>query len=336
MVNTTRRQVLIGAASIGLAMPFISNAEASKFRFRCGSILPSKHAVPVLTREMAKQISAETNGDFELQIFADSQLGSDTDMMSQVRSGGIEMLVMSGTVMSVLIPASSINGVGYAFPDYDTVWKAMDGELGQHIISETNKAGLDVIGKAWDNGFRQITTADRPINSPADLKGLKLRVPPSPLWTALFKAFDVSPTSLSFGEVYSALQTKIVDGQENALSIVSIAKLNEVQQYCAMSRHMWDGLWFYGNPAAMKKIPSDIRAIIDKNFDIYCQREREENAALDARIRAELEAAGMKFTDPDHKPFVEQLRQRGFYAEWKKNYGDEAWNILEKYTGELS
>ena len=116
------------------------------------------------------------------------------------------------------MPAASINGIGFAFPDYDTVWKAMDGELGAYVRGEISKANLVVMDKIWDNGFRQTTSSTKPINGPDDFKGFKIRVPVSPLWTSMFKAFDAAPASINFSEVYSALQTKIVEGQENPLA----------------------------------------------------------------------------------------------------------------------
>ena len=109
--------------------------------------------------------------------------------------------------------------------------------------------------KIWDNGFRQTTTSTKPIVTPGRLRGMKLRVPPSPLWTSMFKAFDAAPASINFNEVYSALQTKIVDGQENPLAIISTAKLYEVQKYCSLTNHMWDGFWFLANQRAWEALP---------------------------------------------------------------------------------
>ena len=139
--------------------------------------------------------------------------------MSQIRSGGVEFFTLSGLILSTLVPAASINGIGFAFPDYASVWKAMDGELGAYVrgqIAKTNQ--ILAMETIWDNGFRQTTTSTKPIKTPDDFRGMKLRVPVSPLWTSMFKALGASPASINFNEVYSALQTKIVDGQENPLA----------------------------------------------------------------------------------------------------------------------
>src|SRR5258708_3250058 len=169
-------------------------------------------------QRISPTLKTEPNGRFELQIFPNNQLGSDTDMLSQIRSGGVEFFTLSGLILATLVPAASINGIGFAFPDYDTVWKAMDGDLGAYIRGEITKANLVVMDKIWDNGFRETTSSTKPINGPDDFKGFKIRVPVSPLWTSMFKAFDAAPASINFSEVYSALHTIIVEVQHSTLA----------------------------------------------------------------------------------------------------------------------
>ena len=148
-------------------------------------------------------------------MFPNNQLGGDTDMLSQVRSGALEFFSVSGVAgLSTVIPAGSMYGIGFAWPDYPTVWRAMDGELGALFRKQINGAGLFVMDRIWNSGFRQITTRSKPIVKPEDLAGLKIRVPVSTLWTSMFSALGASPSSINLSEVYSALQTKVVDGQE--------------------------------------------------------------------------------------------------------------------------
>jgi tripartite ATP-independent transporter DctP family solute receptor len=257
-------------------------------------------------------------------------------MLSQIRSGGLEFFTLSGLILATLVPAASINGIGFAFPDYDTVWKAMDGDLGAYVRGEIAKANLVAMDKIWDNGFRQTTSSTKPIKDPADYKGFKIRVPVSPLWTSMFKAFDASPASINFSEVYSALQTKIVEGQENPLALISTAKLYEVQKYCSLTNHMWDGFWFLANRRAWEKIPEDVRVIVAKNINAAAVNERVDTAKLNGSLRGELEGKGLLFNQPDVAPFREKLRSAGFYSEWKGKYGDQAWELLEKSVGKLS
>jgi tripartite ATP-independent transporter DctP family solute receptor len=226
--------------------------------------------------------------------------------------------------------------VGFAFPDYPTVWKAMDGELGAHIRAQINKANLVVMDKIWDNGFRHITTSTQPIQKPQDLKGFKIRVPVSPMWTSMFKAFDAAPASINFAEVYSALQTKIVDGQENPLAVIATAKLYEVQKYCSLTNHMWDGFWFLANRRAWERLPADLQAIVAKHINAAAVRQRADIEQLNATLQKDLASKGMVFNKVAASDFRNHLRTAGFYEEWHQKYGAEAWGVLERAVGKLS
>src|ERR1700760_1804743 len=335
------RRALLKASAATAAMgsvgaPFVARAQAAEFTYKYANNAPDAHPMNVRAKEMAAAIKTETNGKVDLQIFPNSQLGSDTDMLSQIRSGGVEFFTLSGLILATLVPAASINGIGFAFPDYDTVWKAMDGDLGAYVRGEIAKANLVAMDKIWDNGFRQTTSSSKPINSPDDYKGFKIRVPVSPLWTSMFKAFDASPASINFSEVYSALQTKIVEGQENPLALISTAKLYEVQKYCSMTNHMWDGFWFLMNRRAWAALPDDIKAIVAKNVNAAAVKERADTEKLNATVKDELAGKGLVFNQPDVAPFREKLRSAGFYNEWKGKYGEQAWALLEKSVGKLS
>ncbi len=187
--------------------------------------------------------------------------------------------------------------------------------------------------RIWDNGFRQITSSNRAIASPDDLKGFKIRVPPSQLWQSMFSAFGSAPTTINFAEVYTALSTGIVDGQENPLAIVSSAKLFEVQKHCAMTNHMWDGFWLLANKKAWERLPEDVRGIVAEHLDKGALAQRDDTAKVNDTVREQLIKDGMAFTDPDKAAFRESLRSAGFYGEWKGKFGDEAWAILEKAVG---
>ena len=338
----TRRTFVGGtAAATGIAAGagfgiLTRPAHAAEFTYKYANNLPVGHPMNTRAQEAAERIKQQSNGRLEIQIFPNNQLGGDTDMLSQVRSGALEFFTLSGLILATLVPAASINGVGFAFKDYDQVWAAMDGELGAWVRGQITKAGLHVMDKIWDNGYREITSSTKPINGPDDLRGFKIRVPVSPLWTSMFKAFDSAPASINFSEVYSALQTKVVEGQENPLAIISTAKLYEVQKYCSMTNHMWDGFWMLANRRAWEKLPKDLQEIVAKNWNEAAIAERADVAKLNASLKDELQAKGLVFNQPDPEPFRGTLRKAGFYAEWKEKYGAEAWGLLEKTVGRLA
>ncbi len=338
MTKMNRRQALAqGAALISapaLVMPRYANA--AEYNFKFGTNVPITHPLNVRAIEASERILKETNGQVQVTVFPSNQLGNDADMLSQLRSGGLEFFTVSGVnVLSQLVPIASMWGLGFAWVNDDAVHKALDGELGKFLRAQFPKVGLLAMDTVWSSGFRQMTNSLRPINSPDDLKGLKMRVPVSPLWTSLMKNLGASPASINFAETYSALQTKVVDGQENPLAIISIAKLFEVQKYCSMTNHMWDGWWCMTNQKVWDRIPEKARPIISKNFNQAALEMRADGAKLNASLRPELASKGLVFNDPKLGPFRDLLISSGFYSEWKQKYGEEAWALLEKHTGKL-
>jgi tripartite ATP-independent transporter DctP family solute receptor len=341
MPNNNRRTFLAHASTLAvgtLATTMLGKAaiaQTAEFKLKFANNLPIIHPMNVRAKEAADAIRKETNGRVDIQIFPSNQLGSDTDMLSQVRSGAIDFFTLSGLILSTLVPVASINGIGFAFRDYQQVWSAMDGELGAYVRANIEKANLHPFEKIWDNGFRQITSSSRPITAPADLKGFKIRVPVSPLWTSLFKAFDAAPASINFSDVYSALQTKIVEGEENPLAVIQTAKLYEVQKYCSQTNHMWDGFWFLASGKTWARLPKDLQAVIAKHINAAAVNERDDIRRLNNTLEVELKTKGLVFNPTNPDAFRAVLRKSGFYAEWKKKYGLDAWAVLEKYTGKL-
>src|SRR6266700_3494135 len=334
MSRLTRRKFLATTAAAGGGLAsfgiLTSRARAAEFTYKYANNVPVTHPMNVRSREAVDKIKEESGGRLEIQIFPNNQLGGDTDMLSQVRSGAIEFFTLSGLILSTLVPVASINGIGFAFKNYDQVWPAMDGSLGAHVRAAIDKAGLHAFESVWDNGYRQMTSSIKPINTPDDLKGFKIRVPVSPLWTSMFKAFGASPASINFSEVYSALQTKIVEGQENPLSLIEFNKFYEVQKYVSLTNHMWDGFWTLANGRAWASLPQDLQEIIVRNVNKAAVEERQDIRKLNDSLRSKLTEQGMIFNETDPEKFRATLRAAGFYAEWKEKYGPEAWAALEK------
>jgi tripartite ATP-independent transporter DctP family solute receptor len=338
---TTRRTVLARAATsvaAGIAAPSILAwpAGAAEFAYKYGTALPDGHPMAIRSREAIVKIKEESGGRLDITFYPSSVLGQDTAMMSQAIAGALEIYGMSLDILAQKAPSAAIFGVGFAFPDYDVAWKAMDGDLGGYCRGLAEKAGLYCMDKAFDHGFREITMKSKPINTPDDLKGVKIRLPVAPLFIALFQHLGASPTPINFGEVYSALQTGLVDGQENPLILIDTAKLYEVQKYCSMTNHIWVGLHVSFNTAAWKRLPGDLQAIAYKNFSAAALAERADWQVMDKTEIDKMKAGGLTFNSPDTKPFQEALRKSGFYPDVKKQMGDQAWALLEKYVGPLA
>jgi tripartite ATP-independent transporter DctP family solute receptor len=336
----SRRSVLRGFAAApaaglsGLLLPRF--ARAAEVTFKYGNNLPLSHPLNVRAQQAAARVLKESNGRMEVKIFPNNQLGGDTDMLAQVRSGGIDMFTPGTMVIATLAPISAITAVGFAFADYQQVWGAVDGKLGDHIRASFAKVGLHTFEKMWDNGFRQITTSTKPVAGAADLSGMKIRVPVSPMGISMFKSLSASPTSLQFSEVYSALQTKVVDAQENPLAIVQTAKLYEVQKFCSLTNHSWDGYHFTLNGRAWNALPSDLKTMLSRAFNEAGLQQREDLVKLNETLQSDLSAKGLAFNKAAPDSFRAALRQAGYYKEWKAKFGDEAWSLLEASAGKVS
>lgn len=331
----TRKQFVTGALAGGAAA-IVGRARAARpIVIKCGTDLPVDHPLTVYLEKAAAEIKTATDGAVTLSQFPNSQLGNDTHMLANMRSGAMQMMGIGDNILADLVPAAAIDNVGFAFSDAQTAWKAIDGKLGQLVRPEIDKTGLHVANKIWDMGFRETTTGTKPINTPADFKGFKIRVPPSEMNLSIFKDLGASPVTLNVAELYTALQTKVVDGQETPLAVIEASRYYQVQKYCSLTNHMWFGYWMAFNGAFWNGLPARYQTIISDALDKAADAQRPANAALNASIEGKLTSQGLIFNKPDTAPFKKTLRDAGYYKEWKDKFGPTLWSALESYTGSL-
>ena len=339
MLAVSRRSLLKSAVGVLAAGTVLGSpavrAQAAPIKLKFGNDLPDTHSVNVRLKEAVAAINAETNGQVAINLFPNNQLGSDTDMMTQLRSGAIELATMPGTVLSTLIPTASLTGVGFAFTNYDKVWAAMDGDVGKFIRGSIEKVGLVPFEAVWDNGFRQITSSTHPIKTPEDLANFKIRVPVVPLWVAMFSAFGAAPVSIPLNEAYSALQTKIADGQENPLALIESAKFYEVQKYLSLTNHAWDGFWLLSSARIWKTIPQNVQQVMQKHFNAAAKKQRDDIVQANAEYQKTLESKGLTFNTTQAEAFQAALAKTSFYKDAKTKFGNEAWALLQKYAGNI-
>ena len=333
--SLSRRTVLSAAGGLTAATILQSPVEAAEFNYKLASVLPNDHPAMIRCMEAAATLKEKTSGRLSITVYPNSALGADTSMLAQCVSGAVEMYMLQGDLLAPRQPPAGIIGVGFAFPNYDVVWRAIDGGLGDFVRGQAEKSNMICMKRAFDHGFRQITTRNKPIHEAADLKGMKLRLPVAPMPIAMFKHLGAAPVAINFSEVYSALQTGLVDGQENPLVIIDATKLYEVEKYCAITNHQWACYHVAFNVNAWKKLPDDIRDLAEATFDSAAVQQRKDWQTAADSLMTTLKTKGLEFTTPDTAPFRAELSRTGFYPEIKEKMGSEAWSLLEKYAGPL-
>ena len=335
MHRRTALKALAGTAAAA-SVPGFAFAQGNKISMKLGISLAQSHPTVIGLQAACADILKQSNGQLAIDVFPNSQLGSDTDMISQVRSGAIEMMSTASGVFATLIPSAAVAVTPFVFADLPAAFRAMDGDLGAHIRAGFTKVNLVPLGKAWDHGFRHVTMSTKPINTVQDLQGVKLRVPATPVLQQTFKALGASPTTIGIGEAYTALQTKVVDGQENGLAIIEAQRFYEVQKYCSLTGHAWECFWIAANPRAWSAVPENLRQIASRAFeDARGEDAGSAMATLNASLQDSLSKRGLTFNTVNPQPFREALQKAGAYKEWKGKFGDETWALLEKYSGKL-
>jgi tripartite ATP-independent transporter DctP family solute receptor len=335
-MTVTRQAFVAGTAATFASIGFITPARAAEFDLKYGHDLPAEHPINVRSVEAFGRIAKLTNGRVTIKSFPTSQLGSDPSMLQQLRTGATEMLALPGAFLNSVVPLASIENLAYAFKDRDTVFRAMDGDLGGVIRDEISSRGIVCLPKIWENGFRDITTSTKPIRTVADLAGLRIRVSPGKIRVDTFQSLGASPTPIPLSELYTSLQTHVVDAQENPLLLIDQQKFFEVQKYVSMSDHIWSGYWTLVNQDVWNRMPKDIQTIITREMSASTLAARNDNVNLNRAVRDKLTRRGMIFNEVDKDSFKKKLVDANYYVRWKAEFGPKAWAALEKYANKLA
>jgi tripartite ATP-independent transporter DctP family solute receptor len=329
-----RKKFLAGSAAIFASINVIkAPAKAAEFEYKFATNAPISHPLNTNAVPMWENVKKETGGKVDVKIFPNNVLGGDTAMLTQLRSGAIQFFTLSGGILTNVVPVAGIQGVPFAFKSLKDVFAAFDGDLGAYVRKEIENNGLYAFPLITDNGFRQITNSVRPISTVKDLEGLKIRTPVGKLWVDLFKTLGAQVATINISEAYSALQTHVVDGQENPYIVIEFQRFFEVNKYLSVTNHMWDGYWFLANLDAWKALGPDNQKIVSKYADIYSRGERRDNNNFNIALAEKLGRQGMAINTADTATFKAKLPD--FYARWKNEFGSTAWSIMEKYTGKL-
>jgi TRAP-type C4-dicarboxylate transport system substrate-binding protein len=334
MRHLSRRSAL-RAAGAGLVTPLLARyANAAEFNWRFGHSLPATSPFHQHLLSAAEAIAKRSDGQMQLSIIGEGQLGGPSGLLGQVRGGSLEMTAAGIARLADRVPFCSVPAIGFMFADYARLWPAIDGDLGDLIRLQTrSQLNVEILEKSWDIGFHHITTTQRPVRAATDLTGLRIRTDPDIDEIDLLRSFDVIPITIAIPQLHAALEHHLIDGQESMLAVIQYLRLNGVQANCAMTYHTWDGLFMCISPAAWKRLPDRLRGVVANAFNGVALRQRMESAEIAGSIRTSLGETGMIFTDVDPASFRDSLRRSGHYAHFRSKFGDRAWDVVQKATG---
>jgi tripartite ATP-independent transporter DctP family solute receptor len=332
--NWTRRSVLAGAAS-ALTL-IVRPLQAAEYSFAQYHNQAASGPLHKNLTALWDAVRAETNGRVETTVYAENNKlpGGDPDALKMLIAGEIQFFTLMGGIIGTVVPVAEAQQLPFAFKSAAEAHKAIDGPLGKYIGEEMAAKGMHLFPVAgFDNGMRQVASIPRAVATPDDFAGMKIRVPPGQMMLDTFGAFGAKPVTTPANQIYDALKTGKVDSQENPLAILEGFRLYELVKYVSLTNHMWSGFNAMAHPATWKSLPDDIKDVIGRNFTKYVRQQRQDQAALNAKLRDDFARRGLVFNETDQAAF--RARLPAVYATWKEKLGTKCWSLVEAEVGKL-
>jgi len=310
------------AASGEAEAPAEAPAAADEYVLKCGSTTPDTHPYNLGIVRLSELLQEKTDGAARVDMFGSSQLGGERDLIEGLQLGTVEMCVISTAPLSGFTDAFLVFDLPFIFATNEQARATMDSEVGTEILNSVTEQGL--IGVCWfENGFRNVSNNVRPINTPEDLKGLKIRTMENQMHMACFSIMGADPTPMAMGEVFTACQQGTIDGQENPVPIIESNKLDEVQKYVSLTGHLFSPAPVFVGQTYYDGLPADVQDAImaaGKEAVAYQREQIDAQNASGAEIMAE--RTGCQINEVDKAPF--QAATAPIYDEWIK---DEAGKV---------
>ena len=283
---------LLAVSALALTFPA---AAQDAFKLKLGHVAPTDEPYHQAAEKFAELVNKNTGGAVQIQIFPNSLLGGQRELLEGLQLGSVDITLTTAAVLSSFLPKTQVIELPFMFRDREHVYKVVDGPLAKEIYDGDDKKKMKVID-TWENGFRNITNNVRAIEKPEDMKGVKIRVMENKMYIEMFKALGANPTPMARGELFTGLQTKVVDGQENPLGQIYTSRFYEVQKYATLSGHTYSPEVVVFSLATWKKIPAKHQEVILKASAEARQYNRELSAKMDQEFVGKLKEKGMTVT----------------------------------------
>lgn len=276
-----------------VAMAFGTAFAKEEFRIKFGySATAKENNYKVFESVFKGYVEKASNGRVVVDLYPNAQLGGERQMLEGMTLGTIEMAMLSPGIAGSLSPKFQVLDLPYLFKDNLTAYKALDGKLMDVLNEQLNPKGVRLLAFA-ENGFREITNNEKVIKTPADLKGIKIRVQPIPAHLALFKELGANPTPVDFGELYTALLQKTVDAQENPITLIYSSKLYEVQKYISMTDHVYAPSALFVSEGFYKRLPDDLKKVVSDGAKKFREASRKSQQKASKELVSQLKKAGV-------------------------------------------
>ncbi|MES1924550.1 TRAP transporter substrate-binding protein [Salinisphaera sp. T31B1] len=301
-MNTKKSILLCAVAALGIFTASIGIGQAAE-TIKFGHVGQPGSLMDKTAKEFAKRANEKLGDKAEVRVYGSSQLGSDTQMLRKLKLGTIDLSLPS-TVMSSVAPAFALFEMPFLVADREHMTRIRESELIRGKLDDAAASQNYKILGIWENGFRNITNNERPIKTPADLQGIKLRTPNGQWRVRMFKSYGANPTPMPYSETFVALQTGAVDGQENPLAQIYPARFYEVQKYLSLSRHVYTPAYVLAG-ASWQRMPEDVRSVLEETAEEMQPVALEMGKQLDKELLTKLKDEGMKVNDIDRQAFVD-------------------------------
>lgn len=275
----------------------------------------------------AKLVEEKTEGRLKVEVGGSAQYGEDVEAITSMRLGTLAFAANSQGPVSGTIPEFSALGLPFLFRDLEHAYKVIDGPVGEKLAELADKKGL-VLLALWDNGIRHTSNNVRPINTPDDMSGLKIRTPPDPITIDIFTALGANPSALAFSELYIALQQGVVDGQENPLMNIHSSKLYEVQKYITFTGHKYESTPFLASKIVFNSLSKEDQAHVREAAKEAGEFNRAASLKSDKELKAVLEKEGIQFNEIDSALFAEKTKS--VYEQWEKKHPEIVKLVVEE------
>ena len=284
-------------------------AQAAELELKFGHVGAPGSLFALSAEEFAKRANAKLGDKAEVVVFGSSQLGKDKELLQKLKLGTVDFALPS-TVMSTVTDEFGLFEMPYLVKSRDHMARIEREIFWDRLAPAVEAKGYKIIA-VWENGFRHITNNERPITTPADLAGIKLRTPKGAWRLKMFQSYGANPTPMSFSEVFTALKTGVIDGQENPFAQIHSAKFQEVQTYLSLTGHVYTPAYVTVGKARWESLPEDVRSVLEETARETQVFVYETAARLETELLADLKAGGMEVNEADKAAFV--AASKGIY-----------------------